>query len=133
MVDEFQHIVYENPDLTPEQRRAEWLKLEKEYRPSLDFADNEFYGNGGWWQRQTHIYGMPFYYIDYCLAQTVALQYKAWMDEDYKAAWESYLKLCRLSASDFYSKMLPQAGLKVPFEKGCLDKTVEVISKKLGF
>ena len=132
MVDEFQHIVYENPDLTPEERRAEWLKLEKEYRPSLDFADNEFYGNGGWWQRQPHIYASPFYYIDYCLAQTVALEYKAWMDEDYKAAWESYLKLCKLSASDFYSKMLPQAGLRVPFEKGCLDKTVEVISKKLG-
>ncbi|MBO4679928.1 MAG: M3 family oligoendopeptidase [Lachnospiraceae bacterium] len=133
MVDEFQHIVYENPDLTPKQRRNVWLKLEKEYRPDMDFADNEFYGNGGWWQRQNHIFGMPFYYIDYCLAQTVALEYKAWMDEDYKAAWESYLKLCKLSASDFYSKMLPQAGLRVPFEKGCLDKTVEVISKKLGF
>ena len=59
-------------------------------------------------------------------------EYKAWMDEDYKAAWESYLALCKLSASDFYSKMLPKVGLKVPFEKGCLDKTVEVISKKLG-
>ncbi len=132
MVDEFQHIVYEHPEFTPEERRKEWLKLEKVYRPHMDYADDEFYNNGGLWQRQQHIYNSPFYYIDYCLAQTVALEYKAWMDEDYKAAWDSYLKLCKLSASDFYSKMLPKVGLKVPFEKGCLDKTVEVISKKLG-
>ncbi len=133
MVDEFQHIVYENPDMTPEERRKVWLGLEKEYRPDMDYADNAFYLSGGWWQRQQHIFNYPFYYIDYCLAQTVALQYKAWIDKDYKEAWESYLKLCRLSASDFYSKMLPKVGLKVPFEKGCLDETVEVISKKLGF
>ena len=132
MVDEFQHIVYENPDMTPKERRDVWLKLEKEYRPDMDYGDNEFYLSGGWWQRQPHIFNSPFYYIDYCLAQTVALEYKAWMDEDYKAAWNSYLSLCKLSASDFYSKMLPKVGLKVPFEKGCLDKTVEVISKKLG-
>ena len=133
MVDEFQHIIYANPEMTPQERREVWLKLEKEYRPDMDYADNAFYTSGGWWQRQPHIYNYPFYYIDYCLAQTVALEYKAKMDEDYKAAWASYLKLCKLSASDFYSKMLPQAGLRVPFEAGCLDKTVEVISKKLGF
>lgn len=132
MVDEFQHIVYENPELTPEQRRAEWNKLEKVYRPHMDYGDNEFYLSGGLWQRQHHIYSLPFYYIDYCLAQTVALEYKAWMDKDYKKAWSSYLDLCRRSANDFYSNMIPTVGLKLPFEAGCLDETVATIERELG-
>ncbi len=132
MVDEFQYIVYENPDMTPEERRQVWLKLEKEYRPRMDYADNEFYNSGGLWQRQAHIYQTPFYYIDYCIAQACALQYKAWMDEDYKTAWESYLKLCNLSASMFFSDMLPEVGLKVPFVEGCLDDTIKKLSEKLG-
>ena len=47
------------------------------------------------------------------------------MDEDYKAAWESYLKLCKLSASDFYVNMLPEVGLQVPFKEGTLRNMVE--------
>ncbi|MFQ8832545.1 MAG: hypothetical protein ACLR7U_06525 [Ruthenibacterium lactatiformans] len=72
MVDEFQHIMYAEPDLTPGERNAVWAKLESEYRPWLDFAGLPFYGRGAGWQRQLHIYEVPFYYIDYCLAQTVA-------------------------------------------------------------
>ncbi len=83
---------------------------------------------GGFWQKQLHIYDTPFYYIDYVLAQTCAMQYKIWMDEDYKAAWQSYLKLCRLSASDFYTEMLKEVGLQVPFEDGC----VRTLTEKLG-
>lgn len=132
MVDEFQHIVYANPDMTPEERRMAWVELEKQYRPHMDYGDNECYLTGGLWQRQSHIFAMPFYYIDYCLAQTVALQYKAWMDTNYKEAWESYLEFCKQGARDFYSKSLPVVGLKVPFEKGCLDNVIDVIGKKMG-
>ncbi len=132
MVDEFQHIVYENPDMTPVERREAWLKLEKQYRPDMDFADNKFFSEGGWWQKQSHIYNSPFYYIDYCLAQTVALEYKAWMDKDFKAAWNSYFKLCKMSAKDFYVNMLPKVGIKTPFEKGCLDETVAMVKEKLN-
>ncbi len=129
MVDEFQHIVYENPDMTPVERKAAWTKLEQEYKPHLDYGDNTFYGKGGFWQKQHHIYSYPFYYIDYCLAQTCALQYKAMMDEDYKAAWQSYLKLCKLSASDFYTNMLKEVGLRSPFEDGCMQNIVENLEK----
>ncbi len=130
-VDEFQHVVYENPEMTPAERKAVWAKLEKEYKPHLDYADDAFMANGGFWQKQSHIYQMPFYYIDYCIAQTCAFQYKVWMDEDYKAAWESYLKLCELSASDFFVNMLPAVGLKTPFEDGCVKDIVDKLSKKM--
>lgn len=129
MVDEFQHIVYENPDLTPEERHQAWLKLEKEYRPHMDYSGYEFFEKGGFWQKQTHIYTSPLYYIDYCLAQTCALQYKVKMDEDFKKAWESYLKLCKLSASDFFTNMIKEVGLDNPFEPGCMKNIVEKLEK----
>ncbi len=129
MVDEFQHIIYENPGMTPAERHAAWLELEKEYRPHQDYGDDSFYGKGGYWQNQHHIYNYPLYYIDYCLAQTCALQYKVWMDEDFEAAWKSYLKLCRLSASDFYTNMIREVGLMSPFEPGCLKNIVEKLEK----
>lgn len=131
MVDEFQHIVYENPDMTPAERNAAWAKLEKEYKPHLDYSDDPVLSQGRYWQRQQHIYNSPFYYIDYCLAQTCALEYKVKMDEDYKAAWESYLKLCRLSASDFFTGLIKQVGIHNPFEEGCVKEIVEKLEKKL--
>ena len=109
-----------------------WVKLEKEYRPHMDYGDNECYLTGGLWQRQSHIYSVPFYYIDYCLAQTVSLQYKAWMEENFDEAWKSYLEFCKQGARDFYSKSLPKVGLNVPFTEGCLDKTVKIIMEKAG-
>ena len=131
MVDEFQHIVYENPEMTPAQRHAAWKRLEKEYKPHLDYEGSPFFEKGGFWQKQLHIYDYPLYYIDYCLAQSCALQYKAWMDENYEEAWKSYLKLCRLSASDFYTSMVKEVGLKLPFEDGCIQEIVDKIEKKL--
>lgn len=132
MVDEFQHIIYENPDMTPAERHETWKKLEKEYRPHLDYEGYDYFARGGFWQKQLHIYDYPLYYIDYCLAQTCALQYKVWMDEDFSAAWESYLKLCRLSAADFFTGLLEQVGLKSPFEDGCVKEMVDKIGSRTG-
>ncbi len=129
MVDEFQHIVYENPDMAPEERKAAWAKLEEEYKPHLDYEGDAFFGKGGFWQQQHHIYDYPFYYIDYCLAQTCALQFKVKLDEDFDRAWESYLKLCKLSASDFYTNLLKEVGLEVPFKEGCIKNIVEKLEK----
>lgn len=132
MVDEFQHIVYENPEMTPAERHAAWKKLQREYKPHWDFGDAKFFSKGGFWQKQQHIYMSPFYYIDYCIAQTDALQYKAKMDEDFKSAWDSYLKLCYLSASDFFTSMVEEVGLVSPFKDGCIKDVVAKLEKKLG-
>ena len=120
MVDEFQNIVYEDPGLSPKERRRVWRDLERRYKPHLDYSGNPYFEEGGFWQKQHHIYDSPFYYIDYCIAGTDALQYKNWMDRDWKSAWESYLKLCRAGASDFFDVLIRDAGLRNPFEEGCL-------------
>ena len=119
-VDEFQHIMYQNPDLTPDERNAEWLKLEKKYRPWIDFAGLPFYGRGAGWQRQLHIYECPFYYIDYCLSTMAALQFFLLSLDDHKDAWERYLRLVRRAGMASYTELLETAGLKVPFEEGSI-------------
>ena len=131
MVDEFQNIIYEDPSLDPKSRKTVWRDLEKQYKPHLDYGDNAYLNAGGFWQKQHHIYDLPFYYIDYWIAGTNALQYKVWMDQDYKAAWNSYLTLCKLSASDFFPGLMSAAGLRNPFEDGCLAYIVRKLSAKL--
>jgi oligoendopeptidase F len=64
-VDEFQHFVYENPEATPAERKKAWRELEEKYLPHRDYDGNDYLNRGGFWQRQGHIYQIPFYYIDY--------------------------------------------------------------------
>ncbi|MBP8715180.1 MAG: M3 family oligoendopeptidase [Lachnospiraceae bacterium] len=130
MVDEFQHIVYENPDMTPSERRSTWARLEKEYRPHQDYSENTYLMNGGFWQKQHHIYSLPFYYIDYVLSQLCAFQYRIWMKKDYREAFDSYLKLCKMSAARFYPEMLHSVGLKVPYEEGTIRYVTENLISK---
>jgi M3 family oligoendopeptidase len=132
MVDEFQHIVYENPDMTPKERHAAWNQLEMEYRPHVDYTGSAFFEKGGFWQKQLHIYDYPFYYIDYCIAQTCAFQYKVKMDENYEEAWNSYLELCQLSASDFFTNMVIKVGLDSPFEDGSIEEIVRKLEQKIS-
>ena len=120
MVDEFQHIMYRRPQLTPDERCEVWLSLEKKYRPWNDFGDLPFFSRGAGWQRQLHIYECPFYYIDYCLAQTVALQFFAARLRDPADAWQRYMRLVRRAGRDTYAGLVAAAGLRVPFETGSL-------------
>lgn len=125
MVDEFQHIVYDNPELTPKERKQAWKDLEGVYKPHLFYDGLEFFENGCFWQKQHHIYSFPLYYIDYVIAQLCAFEYKIWMDKDREAAWQSYLKLCKMSASKFHTELLEEAGLETPFKSGVIAKIVE--------
>lgn len=115
MVDEFQHIVYDEPNLTPQERHSRWLELEKKYRPHMDFGDVPFYSQGRGWQRQLHIYLYPFYYIDYCLAQTAALEFWALSQLDYNDAWERYMKFVSLGGLESFTGLCKAAGIDNPF------------------
>lgn len=128
MVDEFQHIVYSNPDMTPAERNAAWAKLETEYRPWIDFGDLPFYGRGAGWQRQLHIYLYPFYYIDYCLAQVVALRFFAAWLEDKDDAWQRYLALVNKAGTLAYPQLVEAAGFGNPFADGFIAAAAEPVS-----
>lgn len=120
MVDHFQHEVYDHPEYTPEQRHQIWRDLLKVYMPWVKLDDVPFYGEGKGWQRQSHIYKRPFYYIDYCLAQTVALQFWLRIRKDQKAAFETYMKYTSLGGSMLFTDLLKAAGLNSPFDENSM-------------
>ena len=122
MVDHFQHEVYAHPEYTPEQRHNIWRDLLKVYMPWMRRDDIPFYGDGKGWQRQHHIYESPFYYIDYCLAQSVALQFWALTQEDHAAAWKRYMDLVKLAGTRTFRQLTDAAGLETPFGPEALRK-----------
>lgn len=89
----------------------------------------EYFKKGGFWQKQHHIYSLPFYYIDYCLAQVCALQYKVMMEDDYQRAWQSYLKLCKMSATGYFTEMIQQVGLKNPLKEECIAELAQQLEE----
>ena len=120
-VDEYQHRVFENPDMTAMERRAVWRDIEREYMPWRDYDGNEFLEQGGFWMQKQHIFLDPFYYIEYALAQIGAYEFYNAAKVDRADAWERYCRLCRAGGSLGYFELLKLAGLHVPF----LPETVE--------
>lgn len=123
-VDEYQHIVYANPELTPKQRTAEWKKLEEKYMPWREYDDIDFFAKGGWWYHKIHIFLYPFYYINYTLTTMGAMEFKKKMHEDKESAWKDYLNLCKVGGSLGYKETLKYANLSLPFEKGSVKRAV---------
>ena len=133
MVDHFQHIVYDQPDLTPAQRHAEWKRLLGIYMPWLKLdGDIPFYSEGEGWQRQHHIYSLPFYYIDYCLAQTVSPEFWALIQKDRADAWDHYMAYTRQGGNETFVDLLKNAGLETPFEEDCLRTVCAAADKALA-
>ncbi len=125
IVDEFQHIIYEKPDLTPVERKEEYLKLEEKYRPYLSFEGIPYLEQGTRWQYQMHIYESPFYYIDYCIAQCVALGFLCLSRDDFDGALEKYVAFLKATGGVSLSSLIEAAGLTSPFDEGALEKTAQ--------
>ncbi len=132
LVDHFQHEIYEHPEMTPRERHHTWKRLLGVYQPWLALdGDIPFYAEGEGWQRQSHIYESPFYYIDYCLAQTVSLEFWAMMQEDQKNAWEHYMAYTRQGGSRVFTQLLSNAGLDSPFDESTLRGVCEKAARWL--
>ncbi len=132
IVDAFQHIVYEEPDMTPAERNAAWLRLESAYRPHMTAEGIPYLEEGTRWQYQMHIYEMPFYYIDYCLAQTAAFRFLLASREDYADAFARYLRFSRRGGEMVWTDLLAEAGFPSPFEPGALRELAEKVEKLLS-
>lgn len=129
--DSFQEHIYLNPDLSIEERNAKWAELEQFYRPLIDHGDNEFLKKGGGWPRIGHFFFMPFYYIDYALAEICAFQFWLRAEEDRSAAWSDYVKLCQAGGSKSFLELVELAGLRSPFEPGLVKELAAEIDKRL--
>lgn len=130
-VDEFQHWVYEHSEATPQARKQAWREIEQKYLPHRDYSDNDFYNRGGFWFKQGHIFEVPFYYIDYTLAQVCAFQFWIKSLENRDQAWQDYLRLCQTGGSQSFLELVKLAGLKNPFEKGCIQSIIGPVERWL--
>ena len=135
LVDHFQHIVYEKPSMTPAERHDVWRELTAMYMPWIRLDGGiPFFAEGRYWQRQGHIYQMPFYYIDYCLAQTMSLYFWAEIQKDLPAAWEQYYSYTKLAGTKTFTELLEAASLPTPFDEDTLRGICENAAKWLdGF
>ncbi len=130
-VDEFQHFVYEHPEATPAERHAKWREIEKKYSPEKDYDGNEILEKGAFWVKQGHIFEVPFYYIDYTLAQICALQFWHKSRVDKQTAWADYLRLCKRGGEVPFTSLVDVANLNNPFIDGTIKATLEPVKAYL--
>ena len=131
-VDHFQHKVYDNPGASPVERNAMWQEIERTYLPWYDYGDLPAESSGRLWQQKPHLYQCPFYYIDYCLALTGAMQFWSLSRSNPDEAMRAYAELCTLGGSKDYTGLLESAGLNSPFVPGCLDQVIADAANYLG-
>ena len=130
-VDHFQHLVYANPEATPQQRHQMWQEMEARYLPWRNYGDLEHLVQGGLWQEKQHIYCYPFYYIDYTLALCCALQFWVKAESDYEQTLSEYIALCQRGGKAPFQELVRSASLVSPFESGCLATVVKSAQKFL--
>ena len=121
-VDEFQHICYENTDLTPKERALEWRKLEKKYMPWRKYDNDEFMERGGYFYSIQHIFVYPFYYIDYALARVHALEMKKKYAVHPEVTWQNYMDLIAQGGRVGYAEVVNKLGLTPLFQDGAVAK-----------
>jgi M3 family oligoendopeptidase len=116
IVDEFQHWVYENPKATITERDSAWSKIWDIYKPGIDFSGHEEYKYARWYA-QAHIFGMPFYYIDYAIAETGAMQLALMDSKDHDKTVAAYLELCRIGGTKSVLDIFKSVGMRSPFDE----------------
>jgi len=132
LVDEFQHEVYRAPQAGAAARHRAWADLESSWLPWRDSGDLPHVSEGGFWQQQRHIYAWPFYYVDYCLAQTVALQFWALAENDRADAMERYVALCARGGSLPFQALVRTTGLDSPFDDGAVAQVAQTVARALN-
>ena len=125
LVDEFQHRVYAEPDMTPDERKQVWRELERKYLPERDYDGEEIFEKGGFYFQKQHIFRYPFYYIDYTFAYMASFEFFARARTDRASAWRDYMKLCRLGGKKRYLELLFSDG----YVKKCVGPIVDYLNE----
>ena len=124
VVDEFQHWVYEHPTASTDERDAEWSRIWDTYITEIDYTDHESYKTARWYA-QGHIFSVPFYYIDYALAETGAMQLALLDSKDHSLALEKYIELCRIGGTRSVLDIFNTVGMRSPFDGGLMKELMD--------
>lgn len=130
-IDAFQHWVYTHPGHSRQERTAEWLRLNDRFGPSVDWSGVEPALRTGW-QRQPHLFGAPFYYIEYGIAQLGAIQMWRLAREDQAKALSLYKKALSLGGSKPLPTLFQTAGLRFDFGPEIMRELEREVGRELA-
>ena len=128
----FQHIIYENPNMSKGERKKVWRDLEKKYLYIRDYSGCEILEKGCWWFKQGHIFKDPFYYIDYVLAQICAFQFLKKMNENREQGWNDYLRICKVGGTKSFLEIVKTGNLISPFEDKCIESIITNLEENVS-
>ncbi len=132
IIDKFQHWVYEHPGHTHEERTAEWNKILKEFQDDvIDYSGLENYRSNAW-QRQLHLFEVPFYYIEYGIAQLGAIGMWMQFRENKQQAMDNYCKALALGGTKTLPELFETAGLKFDFSPEKIKVLMGFVRKEMG-
>lgn len=129
-IDAFQHWVYTNPTQTREERRRAWTALFVRFQPWIDWSGYEEERDFAW-HRQLHLFALPFYYIEYGIAQVGALQVWLQSRSDHRGAVERYWRALSLGGSRSLPKLFEAAGATFTFDAATLRPLADAVSEEL--
>jgi oligoendopeptidase F len=130
-VDKFQHWIYENPKHTIEQRNNQWNSILTEFSDNTtDWAGYEHFRTNAW-QKQLHIYEVPFYYIEYGMAQLGAISVWKNYKIDKEKGLKGYLNALKLGYTATIGEIYEAAGIKFDFSKAYIAELMAFVKKEL--
>jgi len=132
IIDKFQHWVYENPQHTVEDRTAEWVKINKEFGTGVVDWEGHEDGKEVAWQKQLHLYEVPFYYIEYGMAQLGAIAIWRNYKQDPEKALDQYQAALSLGYTKTIGEIYETAGIKFDFSQAYVKELADFVKEELA-
>ncbi len=130
-IDKFQHWVYENPTHSLDERKTKWTEILNEFTStSIDVSGLEHYRNYSW-QRQLHLYEVPFYYIEYGIAQLGAIGLWMQFRKDRDKALQNYTNALSLGGTKTLPQLYEAAGLKFDLSPAYINELMQFVNAEL--
>lgn len=130
-IDKFQHWIYENPNHTLKEREEKWRSILNEYTSvAVDVSGLEAYQNYSW-QRQLHLYEVPFYYIEYGIAQLGAIGLWKQFKENKEKAIGNYINALKLGGTKTLPELYEAAGLKFSFSPDYISELMLFVQQEM--
>jgi len=130
-IDKFQHWVYENPNHDPEQRTENWYRIFNEFNSkSIDWDGLETFQKNIW-QKQLHLFEVPFYYIEYGIAQLGAIGLWMQFKKNKELALDHYIQALSLGGTKTLPELYEAAGLKFDFSGSYIKELMDFVEKEI--
>ncbi len=131
VVDQFQHWIYTNPDQTNAQREEAWLQIYSRFGAGfVDWSGLED-AKANLWQKQLHIFEVPFYYIEYGMAQLGAIAVWKNYKENPEKGLQQYLDALKLGYTKTIKEIYETAGIKFDFSADYVKELAAFVKQEL--